>query len=125
MMAKNNVRILPEISAYYNEGKEASRLSQGVGLLEFARMQEILIRAGAAALHCGRRASSSVRIFIDSIVASGGFMHVHDLPAPVGFNQYPALVVCPVADSAFLRGRQHEGVTDDSGILKKLQARLH
>jgi ubiquinone/menaquinone biosynthesis C-methylase UbiE len=44
MMTKNNLRILPEILAYYNEGKEASRLSQGVGLLEFARMQEILSR---------------------------------------------------------------------------------
>ena len=32
----------PEIVAFYNEGKEAGRLFNGLGLLEFARMQEIL-----------------------------------------------------------------------------------
>jgi SAM-dependent methyltransferase len=38
------VRIPPEIAAFYEEGAEASRLEQGLGRLEFARMQEILTR---------------------------------------------------------------------------------
>lgn len=36
------MKMPPEITAFYNEGKEAGRLFQGLGLLEFARMQEIL-----------------------------------------------------------------------------------
>jgi SAM-dependent methyltransferase len=38
------VRIPPEIAAFYDEGTEVGRLSQGLGRLEFARMQEILPR---------------------------------------------------------------------------------
>ena len=36
--------IPPEVAAFYNEGKEADRLFAGLGLLEFARMQEIVPR---------------------------------------------------------------------------------
>jgi ubiquinone/menaquinone biosynthesis C-methylase UbiE len=43
-MNEVTMKIQPEITAFYNEGKEAGRLSQGLGLLEFARMQEILPR---------------------------------------------------------------------------------
>jgi ubiquinone/menaquinone biosynthesis C-methylase UbiE len=39
-----HIQILPEVMAFYNEGKEASRLLQGLGRMEFARMQEILPR---------------------------------------------------------------------------------
>jgi hypothetical protein len=35
------VQIPPEIEAFYNEGTEIRRLKQGLGRLEFARMQEI------------------------------------------------------------------------------------
>jgi SAM-dependent methyltransferase len=38
------VQIPPEIAAFYEEGTEVRRLAQGLGRLEFARMQEILIR---------------------------------------------------------------------------------
>lgn len=38
------MRIPPEIAAFYDEGTEVRRLSQGLGRLEFARMQEILPR---------------------------------------------------------------------------------
>jgi hypothetical protein len=34
----------PEIVAFYDEGTEATRLSRGLGRLEFARMQELLLR---------------------------------------------------------------------------------
>jgi SAM-dependent methyltransferase len=34
----------PEIVAFYDEGTEATRLSRGLGRLEFARMQELLSR---------------------------------------------------------------------------------
>ena len=34
----------PEIIAFYEEGTEATRLSRGLGRLEFARMQELLLR---------------------------------------------------------------------------------
>jgi ubiquinone/menaquinone biosynthesis C-methylase UbiE len=34
----------PEIVAFYEEGTEATRLSRGLGRLEFARMQELLLR---------------------------------------------------------------------------------
>ena len=34
----------PEIAAFYDEGLEVSRLSRGLGRLEFARMQEIVPR---------------------------------------------------------------------------------
>lgn len=34
----------PEIIAFYEDGTEATRLSRGLGRLEFARMQELLLR---------------------------------------------------------------------------------
>jgi len=43
-MSENGMKLPPEITAFYNEGKEANRLFQGLGRLEFARMQEILRR---------------------------------------------------------------------------------
>lgn len=42
MRSWNDGQIPPEIAAFYNEGSEAGRLLQGLGRLEFARMQEIL-----------------------------------------------------------------------------------
>jgi ubiquinone/menaquinone biosynthesis C-methylase UbiE len=38
------VQIPPEIEAFYNEGTEVRRLAQGLGRLEFARMQEIMTK---------------------------------------------------------------------------------
>jgi ubiquinone/menaquinone biosynthesis C-methylase UbiE len=38
------VQIPPEIEAFYNEGTEVRRLTQGLGRLELARMQEILTK---------------------------------------------------------------------------------
>jgi ubiquinone/menaquinone biosynthesis C-methylase UbiE len=39
-----SVPIPPEIVAFYNEGREVQRLTQGLGRLEFLRMQEMLTR---------------------------------------------------------------------------------
>jgi SAM-dependent methyltransferase len=36
--------LLPEIVAFYEEGTEATRLSRGLGRLEYARIQELLLR---------------------------------------------------------------------------------
>jgi len=38
------VQIPPEIEAFYNEGTEVRRLTQGLGRLEFVRMQEIMTK---------------------------------------------------------------------------------
>lgn len=38
------MEIPPEVAAFYEEGREVHRLTQGLGRLEFARMQEILAR---------------------------------------------------------------------------------
>jgi ubiquinone/menaquinone biosynthesis C-methylase UbiE len=38
------IELSPEIAAFYDEGTEATRLSRGLGRLEFARMQDLLQR---------------------------------------------------------------------------------
>jgi hypothetical protein len=38
------VELSPEIAEFYNEGTEITRLAQGLGRLELARLQEILPR---------------------------------------------------------------------------------
>ncbi len=51
----------PEIVAFYQEGTEAARLSRGLGRLEFARMQELLLRyfpSSAESSHARARAQS-------------------------------------------------------------------
>lgn len=43
-MQKGTDETSPEISAYYNRGREAERLTQGLGQLELARTKEIILR---------------------------------------------------------------------------------
>lgn len=43
-MTDSGWEIPPEIASFYSEGKEAGRLFQGLGRIEFARMQELMQR---------------------------------------------------------------------------------